>query len=65
MLKYLIFYFYFFIFTSRLDLNQQIMKQKTNAKKIWQKPEITDLDVKKAKGGMSLATAELTSYYPS
>lgn len=41
-----------------LELNQQIMKQETNAKKIWQKPELTDLDVNKAKSGIFSGMAE-------
>ena len=41
------------------------MKQKTNAKKIWQKPEFTDLDVKKAKSGPTASTTENATYFPS
>lgn len=47
---------------SYLKLNQQIMKQETNAKKIWQKPELTDLDVNKAKSGTSPGMVENIFY---
>lgn len=38
------------------------MKQETNAKKIWQKPELTDLDVNKAKAGTMAGMGENTFY---
>lgn len=39
------------------------MKQETNAKKIWQKPELTDLDVNKAKSGPAPGTNEDLTYF--
>lgn len=39
------------------------MKQETNAKKIWQKPELTDLDVNKAKSGPSVGMFENNGFY--
>ena len=41
------------------------MKQKTNAKKNWRKPELTDLDVNKAKSGPVTFPVESATAGPS